>query len=531
MKKNIFWLAGLCLWTIAACTNPQNKSGESAENSPLKGRDFSRWPNAVTYEIFVQSFADSDGDGIGDISGMTQKLPYLQDLGIKAIWLMPMHPSPSYHKYDVTDYYGIHPDYGTLEEFKDFVAQAHHHDIKIVMDLVVNHSGSDHPWFQEASQKPKSPYHDFYVWAYKDSIAGQIAKKEVSLDSDNITQWHDVPGNNRSYYGFFWGGMPDLNFDNEAVRQEIFKIGRFWLEEADVDGFRLDAARHIFPDDRPEDNHAWWQAFRAEMEKVKPDVYLIGEVWDSVEKVAPYYKGLHALFNFDMSYGITEAVANESGPALVRKHQEIREYYKTVTPDFIDATFLSNHDQNRIMSGLQNNPDKAKMAAALLFTLPGSPYIYYGEETGMRGKKPDEQIREPFLWDRKEHDTCRTSWIQPLYTTDSTVVPLALQQQDSSSLYHHYKKLISLRNSSAALTYGKMLQAGTQAEQLVVFRREEKDESLLILHNLSAERKETELAEEELDFKEVYFSSENAAVLKGRGVSMPPYSTLILRKN
>lgn len=532
MKKSIFWLIGLGILMLSACTNPQvgKESSAMGESAILSRNDVSNWPQAVTYEIFVQSFADSDGDSIGDIKGMTLKLPYLQDLGVKAVWLMPMHPSPSYHKYDVTDYYDIHPEYGTLEDFKDFVKEAHEHDIKVVIDLVVNHTARDHPWFQEAMNNPNSPYRDYYVWADKDSIADQIAKKEVTLDSDNITQWHDAPGNSQSYYGFFWGGMPDLNFDKEAVRQEIFKIGRFWLEEVDVDGFRLDAARHIFPDDRPEDNHAWWQTFRAEMEKVKPDVYLIGEVWDATEEVAPYFRGLHALFNFDMSYAMTEAAAKAKGEGLVKKHQEIREFYKTVTPDFIDATFLTNHDQNRIMSELQNDLDKARMAAALLFTLPGSPYLYYGEEIGMRGKKPDENIREPFLWDRKENDQVRTKWIEPEYSTDDTIVPLALQQGDSSSLYHHYKKLIGLRNSSLAITFGELLQAKTEKPEMVIFRRLEGDEDLLILHNLSGASKRFELAEEESDYQEVFYSSEKGASILGQEVFIPRYSTMILKK-
>ena len=531
MKKRFLWLAGFGLLWLSACTSPQLGQEPVEQDATAQEKEVSRWPKAVTYEIFVQSFADSDGDSIGDIKGMTQKLPYLQDLGVKAVWLMPMHPSPSYHKYDVTDYYNIHPDYGTLEEFKAFVEQAHQHGIKVVIDLVVNHTGRDHPWFQEAMKNPDSPYRDYYVWADKDSIADQIAKKTTTLDSDNITQWHDAAGNSESYYGFFWGGMPDLNFDNAAVRQEIFRIGRFWLEEVGVDGFRLDAARHIFPDDRPEDNHAWWQAFRAEMEKIKPDVYLIGEVWDSTEEVAPYFKGLHALFNFDMSYAIKEAAAQAEAGDLVEKHQEIRKFYKSVTPDFIDAIFLTNHDQNRIMSELENDPQKARMAAALLFTLPGSPYIYYGEEIGMRGKKPDEQIREPFLWDRKENDQIRTKWIKPEYSTEQEIVPLALQQNDSSSLYHHYKKLIGLRNRSAALTFGELLQAKSREAGVVAFRRINENEDLLIFHNLQDTPTRFTLAEEESVYREVYFSSGEGTSLKGREITLPEYSTFILKKN
>lgn len=533
MLKNTLLLAAGFL-VLSACKNQLNVSTVDNDNKveeALAPKDVSQWPHAVTYEIFVQSFADSDKDGIGDIRGMIQKLDYLQDLGVKAIWLMPVNPSPSYHKYDVTDYYDIHPDYGNLEEFKQFVKEAHKRDLKVVMDLVVNHTGRDHPWFQSAMKGEDSPYRDYYVWADKDSIADQISKKETTLDSDNITQWHDAQGNEQSYYGFFWGGMPDLNFDNPEVKEEIFKIGRFWLNEVGVDGFRLDAARHIFPDDRPEDNHAWWQEFRAEMEKVKPDVYLVGEVWDSTEKVAPYLTGLHALFNFDMSYAITKAAAKGEADSLVEKHKAIRDFYSGVTEQFIDATFLTNHDQNRIMSELEANPEKAKMAAALLLTLPGSPYIYYGEEIGMTGKKPDEHIREPFLWEPNGEDELRATWIEPTYSTGKNVQPLSLQKNDSTSVYHHYKNLIGLRNSSPSLTFGSLEEAETKVPQVVAFRRENEEEKLLVLHNLSGETKNIRLKGADQQYDNFFFSGNAAAYGKKNNVSLPPYSTLILKKD
>ena len=534
MLKNTILLA-TGLLALSACKNQLAVGTPQPENGAVpvaqSSKDVSQWPQAVTYEIFVQSFADADKDGIGDIKGMTQKLDYLENLGIKAIWLMPINPSPSYHKYDVTDYYGIHPDYGSTADFKEFVQEAHERGLKVIMDLVVNHTGRDHPWFQSALEGPASPYRDYYVWADKDSIAGQINKEETAPDSGNLTQWHEAPGNEESYYGYFWGGMPDLNFDNPKVKEEIFKIGRYWLQEVDVDGFRLDAARHIFPDDRPEDNYAWWQEFRAEMEKVKPDVYLVGEVWDSTEKVAPYLKGLHALFNFDMSYAITEAAAKGRADSLVAQHKAIRNFYSKVTDEFIDATFLTNHDQNRVMSTLEVHPEKAKMAAALLFTLPGSPYIYYGEELGMLGQKPDEHIREPFLWAPQAEDEFRTSWIDPSYSTDESVPSLAEQQNHPTSIYSHYKDMISLRNSSKALTFGELEEAETKVPQLVTFRRTSEGEKLLVLHNLSEETKELQLKGTDQLYQSYFFSSDEAASFKKKVVSLPPHSTLILKKD
>jgi len=373
MKKiQLTLMAGLAL--AAACT--------TGENPEVK--DY--WPQAgVTYEIFVQSFNDSDGDGIGDLNGVAQKLDYVKELGANAIWFMPIMPSPSYHKYDVTDYKGIHPDYGTMEDFKNLLEEAHKRDIKIVIDLIINHSGSGHPWFEEARKGRDNPYRDYYVWAQKDTIAESINKKVITLDSHNIRQWHD-PGNGEDfYYGFFIGGMPDLNYDNPKVRQEIYVIGKFWLEEIGVDGFRLDAAKHIFPDDRPLDNHAFWKGFRAKMEAIKPNVYLVGEVYDKKEIVAPYLPGLPALFNFDFHYTLLEVLNTENGMLLAKKQKEILGFYQGITPNFIDATISSNHDQPRLLNELGSDPEKYKQASAILLTMPGAPYLYYGEEIGMLG--------------------------------------------------------------------------------------------------------------------------------------------------
>ena len=349
------------------------------------------------------AFADSDGDGKGDLVGLTGKLDYLKETGVGGIWLMPIMTSPSYHKYNVTNYKGIDPDYGSIDDFKMFVAEAHKRNIQVIIDLILNHTGSDHPCLLAID----NPYRNYYVWAKKDSIAQVIAKKEISLDSDNIRQWHSVKGDSLGeyYYGFFNGGMPDLNFDNQKVKDEFIEIGKFWLNELGVDGFRLDAAKHIYPTDRATDNHAFWVWFRTEMQKIKPDTYLVGEVWSQSQEVAPYLKGLPALFNFDMGYAIT-AVVKEGRDTihLVKKYKEINDFYKSVTPDYIDATFLKNHDQNRILSELGDDESMARVAASILFSLPGTPYVYYGEEIGMKGMKPDEFIREPFLWDEGKND-------------------------------------------------------------------------------------------------------------------------------
>lgn len=497
----------------------------NAQTSP----SVSKWPKGVTYEIFVQSFADSDGDGIGDIIGMTSKLDYLKDLGVNGIWLMPMNPSPSYHKYDVSDYYDIHPDYGTLDDFKTFVNEAHKRNIKVVMDMVLNHSGSRNPWFVDAIANENSPYRDYYVWAHKDDPQTQISGKIISGDSNNRTRWNKVEGSDYLYYSYFSRNMPDLNYDNPKLREEVFEIGKFWLSDIKVDGFRLDAARHIFPDDRPTDNHNWWVDFLTEMKKVNKDVYLIGEVWASSDIVAPYLKGLPALFNFDMGSAITKAVNEEREGDLTTSHKEIIDYYKTVNPDYIDATFLTNHDQVRIMSAVNNNMDKAKMAAALLLTLPGSPYLYYGEEIGMQGKKPDQNIREPFLWDVKANDKFRASWIDPKYSTDQSITPVAEQIKDENSIYNHYKTFIKLRNDSNALTYGDIEPISMIDPGLSAFKRSTEDKSVLVIHNLSNKDISINFPDSLKEFSNELFKNKDSN-LKNNDLHMPAYSTFILGK-
>ncbi len=489
----------------------------------------SKWPNGISYEIFVLSFCDFDGDGKGDIKGMTSKLDYLKDLGVEAVWLMPINPSPSYHKYDVTDYYAIHPDYGTMDDFKTFVREAHKRNIKVVIDMVLNHCSSKHPWFIDAAKNENSPYRDYFVWTHKDDPQVKPFAGNTNEDSRNRNRWNKVEGSDYLYYSYFGGHMPDLNFDSPKLREEIFKVGRYWFTEIGIDGFRLDAARHIFPDERAKESQAWWVYFLNEMRKVKKDVYLVGEVWASTNVVAPYLKGIPALFNFDLASAIRKAVNEERADSLAIKLKVIEDFYTTINPDFIDATFLTNHDQNRIMSSVENDMNKARIAAAILFTLPGSPYLYYGEEIGMRGKKPDEFIREPFLWDTKEKDKGRAKWVTPRYNTDSTIVPAALQMKDNNSLFNYYKNFIAFRNNSKALTFGLLQPVDLGIKEVCAFQRIFENENLLVLHNLSNADVTISLPENLNGYNTISFKTGNSHV-KNKTVLLAAYSTLIIRK-
>lgn len=488
------------------------------------------WPHGVKYEIFVLAFADGNGDGKGDLKGLTEKLDYVQGLGVNGIWLMPIMPSPSYHKYDVVDYKAIHPDYGTMDDFKIFVTEAHARGIHVVVDLILNHTSKQHPWFIDASSGKDSPYRDYYVWADRDSIADQISKKTVTLDSDNITQWHSVNGDLKAehYYGFFSGHMPDLNFDNPKVRNECVDIAKFWLEEVKVDGFRFDAAKHIYPDDRAVDNHEFWKWYKEQLKKIKADVYLIGEVYSLIaDEVVPYTIGLPSLFNFEMGDAITNTIiAGKDTVGLMDKYIKQAELFRSLNPDFLDSPILSNHDQNRIASELGNDINKIKVAASILLTLPGAPYIYYGEEVGMLGMKPDEFIREPFLWGQGSHTT---SWTSPRFSTEVTVQPLAVQELDQQSVYHHYKNWIAYRNSSKILTYGNATSVSGLPDEVIGLRRSFDSQSALVLHNISDVEVTITLQKELEEFDTIDFSTNTSGKLNGSTLTLAAYSTVVLK--
>jgi alpha-amylase len=507
-------------------------------------QDEVKWPYGVKYEVFVMSFADGDGDGKGDFKGLTDRLDEIEDLGINGIWLMPIMPSDTYHKYHVLDYKNIDPDYGTLDDFKKFIAEAHDRNIKVITDFVVNHTGNNHPWFLDAQKSKNSAFRNYYVWADKDSIRDQLFRKTKALDSDNIRKWHPVNGDSTAehYYGYFNGLCPDLNLDNTKVREEIVDIARFWLDEIKVDGFRMDAAKHIFPDERAEDNHAFWVWFKDEMEKIKPDVYLVGEVWSEARQVAPYLDGLPSLFNFDLGYAITDvAKAGRDTVGLVQRYKDIRDYYKSVTSDYLDATFLKNHDQTRLLTELKGDVNKARMAAAMLLTMPGTPYIYYGEEIGMLGDKlstyedqfgPDAFVREPYVWDRNGNDKMQTSWEKPRYSTDETVVPYKVQEKDPESLLNFYRTIIRFRNEHAALTYGDINFSGIHIEEVVSFIRMHQNEELLVLHNVSDVEVTVHLKDHNARFKRIAFDTAGGKVAVESGsLRLPAFTTAIVRRD
>lgn len=447
----------------------------------------------VGYEIFVVSFCDSDQNGIGDLRGIISQLAYLKDLGIDCIWLTPMHPSPSYHKYDVTDYYNIDPSIGTIDDYKVLIKEAHALGIQVLMDLVINHTSDQHLWFKEALKQTENDFHEFYIWMHPEEIEARgIAFREGSHDTAETEPWHSVDGQQEKYYGAFWKGMPDLNFKSDKLKNEIRKIIHFWLIEIGVDGFRMDAARHIFPHWEKDKNPGFWEEFKTWIAETGKPCMTIGEVWAKTEETAPYLKGLDSLFNFDLYFLIQQILTEEKDPDLVSNLNSIYNQYSGYNTKFTDAIFLSNHDQNRISASCGNNREKLKLAASILLTLPGLPIIYYGEELGMLGQKPDPFIREPFLWSDNPHDTRITKVIDPCYSTPETVGALSQQINSEDSVFNHYKRLIALRKSEpsmASITNYNIQSREMKDPELLAFIRPHALRPVLVIHNLSKNNK------------------------------------------
>lgn len=445
------------------------------------------WNDVVFYEIFVRSFYDSNGDGIGDINGLVEKLDYLndgnpdtnEDLGVTGIWLMPIHPSPSYHGYDVTDYYTINPAYGTMDDFRRFLDEAHRRGIRVIIDLVLNHTSDQHPWFESAAADPNSPYRNYYIWSAQDPVYR-------GPDGQNV--WH-VSERGDFYYGLFWSGMPDLNYANPSTTDAMQAVARFWLEEIGVDGFRLDAARHLVEEGQNQLNTQatleWWKGFRAFYKAVNPQAVTVGEIWDKTEQVARYTQGdaLDLAFDFDLASGfIVSAAGKDARPARTILARDMKAFQ---AGQF--ATFLTNHDQNRAMDQFNRESERAKMAAALLLTSPGVPFIYYGEEIGMTGIKPDERIRTPMQWsaDSGGGFTSGQPWEE--LNQDYDLVNVALESGQPDSLLSTYRDLIHLRNNQPALRAANAWFPETGDPGVYAVLRVSSQQALLVVLNLRSE--------------------------------------------
>ena len=589
----------------------------------------------ITYQLLVYSFADSDGDGIGDFKGITQRLDYLDALGASALWLSPIHPAMSYHGYDVLDYGAVNPDFGTEDELKELIDEAGRRGIRIYLDYVLNHTGSRHEWFQSAKASADSPYRNWYLFSYDpqaDIQAGRLdmiepggydagqwfsaggqtgytGRLDFQLDwsvaaqpqitvtesaapaesyslSDDKSQgvWLYFGNQNRNcrmipsdpqaegyspaYHlvvdfdsdwgflvrtsttdwgpGFKWGasssqsvlfGQPyplkarttsadvadlvfapalqyhshfwtdwfaDLNYGKAAEAsqsepfQALLETAGKWIDLG-VGGFRLDAVKHIYHNassqENPEFLRQFYEACNALYHQAghEDDIYMVGEMWDDPSLSAPYYQGLPALFDFGFWWRLEWALNNATGRYLLKDFLSYQEMYRRYRPGFVDAVKLSNHDEKRTASSLGRNAGKLKLAAAILLTAAGSPYIYQGEELGYWGVQDqgDEYVRTPIQWKADgsgRADAYLNGKIDLSMLGESISVERQLQEENS--LLAHYRRFALARNAYPALARGSYRrhdvynEDNSQYNALACWYLDADTQRALVLHNL-----------------------------------------------
>ena len=483
---------------------------------------------AVFYEVFVRSFADSNGDGIGDFDGLIAKLDYLndgnprthRDLGVDGIWLMPVFSSPSYHGYDTTDYETIEKDYGTNADFQRFLAEAHKRGMRVILDFVMNHTSSQHPWFIDSASSTSSPKRDWYVWS-----ATNPGWTQPWDGSDPA--WH--PLNGGYYYGVFWSGMPDLNYRTPAVKAEMFRLGRYWLQQG-VDGYRLDATRYLIETgpgageaDTPE-THQLLRDFAADVRRTRANAILVAENTVDTATLAAYFADGVMNFNFPLATAIVNGVNSGDTTAITTTLRAMRSLYPNGS---IDAPFLTNHDHTRVATLLNNDDGKLRNAAAILLTLPGAPFIYYGEEVGLQNgpTSADESKRTPMPW--AEYGGFSTGKPWESYAPGLETNNVAMQSNDPRSLLSYYRNWIAARKSSTALAKGDLTLLDAPPN-ILAFMRESFRERVVVAHNVGDTAADVRLPIAASGFETLYADIGIAGPGGGAGewhVALPPHSS------
>lgn len=451
------------------------------------------WNDAVFYQIWPRSFYDTDGDGHGDFNGMTAKLPYLQELGVNALWLTPMFEAPSYHGYDFTEFYQVESDYGSMAEFEAFIQAAEAKGMKVILDLVINHISSEHEWFVR-SAAGEAPYNDYFIWRDDMPEAGSGWGHAWSDNDKPEAVWHWNENRQQYYYAAFGASQPDVNLRHPDVVAEMEKMAKFWLDKG-VAGFRLDAVRFAMeggPDEQADtaETIAYWQSFNQYVKSVNPEAYLVGEAWVDIPVAARYFgdgKGLDQGFDFEVGYKILGLLQQDSAAeaqfGTMQSNQQqvadasvlgqnVQQRADSVAPLNFFAPFLTNHDQERVAYQLKQHDGKAKLAAAMLFSSPGTPYIYYGEEIGLTQDRSGHDVfkRAPMLWDNSKQagfTASDNSWVEQLelFGTDfpnwwpdflarqlaAADRSVAAQQAEPDSVWQLYKFLIAQKKQRPEL--------------------------------------------------------------------------------
>ncbi len=483
------------------------------------------------YQIFVGSFSDSNGDGIGDLQGIIQRFDYLNDgdpdfglsLGVEGIWLTPIFDSPSYHKYDVADYYTIDPDFGTMEDLYELIQLCHSRGVQIILDLPINHTATSCQWFRDFTSARRggdteNPYYDFY--SCTDTPGGGKT-------------YNPITGTDFYYECNFSGSMPELNFDNDQVRQEVVNIAKYYLDLG-VDGFRFDAAKYIYYGET-EPSAAFWDWYMAELRAMKPDIYTVAEVWDGDAAVYPYYTSTNC-FNFTMSQVSGQiAVAAKGGnvDVLTRYVENYIGQIQSRRDDAMMVTFITNHDMDRAAGFLPNSTGQAKVAANLSILMPGSTFVYYGEEIGMKGSRgganTDANRRLAMLWG--DGDTV-TDPEGTDYASEQTNGTVADQLPDGDSLYSHYKRLIAIRRANPEIAYGEYRALELADTKAGGFLSTYEGRTVAVFHNTTTETVQIDLASLDLGVELetlAAYAGVGSATLEGSILTLEGQTSAVLR--
>lgn len=490
----------------------------------------------VFYEIFVGSFSDSNGDGIGDLRGIINRMDYLRSpdgesedsLGVEGLWLTPVFTSPSYHKYDVTDYYAIDPVFGTMEDLRELISICHARDVLLIMDLPLNHTGSSCSWFSQFAEAHRnhdqeSPYYDFYSWIPSGDPV-PAGRRFMPLDGTDIL-----------YECNFSDDMPELNFDNPSVLEEAVHIAAYYLDMG-VDGFRFDAAKYVWLGDT-ERNIAFWKSYLEELRSINPEVYTVAEVWDSDAVVNEYIRAVNC-FRFSTSQAegaIASAAKGNNVNKLIRNTAAYLNTIHAFNPDSMPIPFISNHDMDRAAGFLPVSGGKAAMAASLYLLSPGSPFIYYGEEIGLKGSRgaspTDANRRCAMRWG--DGDTVQDpDGFDYENQTEATVAGM-LEQDDS--LLRHYQKVLSVRRSYPEIAEGSYEPLVFDDSKAGGFLCSLDSSVILVLHNTTTKQVTLDLKNvTEHSFSEISVVLEavpgkGGASLEDGTVILGPQTSVIIR--
>ena len=542
MKRFLIFQLILCLLLgMAGCTNTTNdqQPEDTHPRDPITGEILVQGAGEaakvegnerVFYQVFVGSFSDSNGDGIGDLRGLINRFDYLNDgdpssgksLGVEGIWLNPIFQSPSYHKYDTMDYYAIDHRFGTEADLRELIALCHERNVKIILDLVINHTSKNHYWFDQFCNAHKNndttnPYYDFYTYADA-PIGGRT--------------FNPIPGAKDYYECNFSGDMPELNFDNEMVRKEMVTLAKTYLDMG-VDGFRFDAAKYIYYGEESR-NAQFWDWYMGELRAIKPDIYSVAEVWDADPATLPYFTSTNC-FNFSMSQQngqIAKAARGGKVSALTYYMEQYLAQIKEKNPDAMPVTFITNHDMDRAAGFLPVSMGYAQMAANLSILLPGSTFIYYGEEIGMLGSRggasTDANRRLAMLWG--DGDTVKDP-TGSNYKGEQQNGTVADQLGQADSLYNHYKKVIAIRKANPEIATGTFMPLDVKNSEAGGFLSTLNGTSVAVIHNTTLEPVEIDLSQiADLPCKSLTsFVGMGEAKLEGTILTIPGQTTTILR--